>query len=336
MTLDHAVALSLVEDLPRTGLTARLAGSDPLLLEIAELLVDRAREVRQRAAGQGMHVIAWNDPRLPEALRSIPDCPPAIWYRGTPACFDAPAVAIVGSRRAAPISLETAAIIASDLAAAGVIVVSGLARGVDSAAHRGALRTGRTAAVLGSGLDCLYPPEHDGLAASIEAANGIVLTEYPPGTPALPFHFPMRNRLISGLSRAVILIEAGEKSGSLITAACALEQGRDVMVVPGTVLGGRHRGGHTLIRDGARIVESAADVLEELRLAPTSVRARADGVTSGDVDPLLGAMTAGCAYDVDELAAASKLAAPNLLPRLAALELQGLVRRVGAGRFMRT
>ena len=337
MTLDHAVALSLLDDLSRVGLTARLEGGDPELLERAVPLVERARELREQAAIRGVHVLAWNDPRMPRALRAIADCPPAIWYRGTLDCFDAPAVAIVGSRRASAVSLETAALLAADLAAHGVTVVSGLARGVDSAAHRGALRTGNTAAVLGSSVDRVYPPEHLPLADRIVAARGIVVSEYPPGTPPLPFHFPMRNRLISGLSRAVIVIEAGEKSGSLITASCALEQGREVMAVPGTVLSGRNRGGHALIRDGARIVECAADVFDELGLTavPTGGNAGRAETTACSADPVVNAMRMGVTYDLDELAAASGLDAARLLPRLADLELQGLVRRVERGRFLR-
>ena len=171
--------------------------------------------------------------------------------------------AIVGSRAASAVAIETASRLAADVSALGITVVSGLARGVDSAAHRGALRTGRTIAVLGSGLDRIYPAEHASLATEI-ARDGLVVSEYPPGCPPLPHHFPMRNRLISGLSLAVVVIEASDKSGSLITASCALEQGREVMAVPGNVLSGRNKGGHALLRDGAKIVESADDIVREL------------------------------------------------------------------------
>ena len=338
MTLDQAVALSLLEDLARPGLTGRLQASDPELLDRASPLLDRAREVRARACGDDIHVVAWNDPRLPTALIAIGDCPPALWYRGALDCFDAPAVAIVGSRAASRVALDTAERLAADLAARGVTVVSGLARGVDSAAHRGALRTGRTIAVLGSGPDRIYPAEHAGLAREIAAA-GLVLSEYPPGTPPLPFHFPMRNRLISGLCRAVVVIEASDKSGSLITAACALEQGRDVMAVPGNVLSGRNRGGHALIRDGAKIVECADDIVGELGGASTSSRDGDGGATTAgsvvSTDPVLRRMEAGHDYDLDALAAASGLDACRLLPRLADLELRGFIRRVGGGRFIR-
>jgi DNA processing protein len=345
MTLDQAVALSLLDDLPRVDLTARLAAADPELLELASPHLDRARQVRERAAAIGIQVLPWNDRRMPAALLAIPDCPPAVWFRGSLECFDVPAVAIVGSRHASALSLETATQLAADLAALGLTVVSGLARGVDSAAHRGALTRGRTAAVLGSGLDRLYPREHAALADAI-AARGVVLSEYPPGAAPLPFRFPMRNRLISGLSRAVVVVEAGEKSGSLITASCALEQGREVMAVPGPVLHGRNRGSHALIRDGARIVESADDVIDELvsagaltLAAPSTSDGPVDatpGKSGTSVDPVLARMDRGAAYDLDALASASGWDASRLLPRLADLELQGLIRRIGGGRFMRS
>src|SRR5687768_14270183 len=338
MTLDQAVALSLLDDLPRPGLTERLLAPDPDLIERAMPLLESARAIRARAAADGIHVLAWNDPRLPAALLAIADCPPAVWYRGAVECFDAPAVAVVGSRAASQVALETAQRLGAELAARGVAVVSGLARGVDSAAHRGALTTGRTIAVLGSGLDRIYPAEHAGLARDISAA-GLVLSEYPPGTPPLPFHFPMRNRLISGLSRAVVVIEASDKSGSLITAACALEQGRDVMAVPGNVLSGRNRGGHALIRDGAKIVESADDIVAELGWGPAPPAASHAGITASEsavsTDPVLRRMETGHLYDLDQLAGASGLDACRLLPRLADLELRGFIKRVGGGRFMR-
>ena len=337
MTLDQAVALSLLDDLPRVGLTARLLESDPELAELAAPLLDRALAERLRAAEAGINVLAWNDPSMPMPLMAIPDAPPVLWYRGTLECLNQPVVAIVGSRAASSVALETARRLATDLAARGITVASGLARGVDSAAHRGALDTGKTIAVLGSGVDRVYPHEHVDLADRI-AQSGLVVSEYPPGTPPLAFHFPMRNRLISGLSRAVVVIEASDKSGSLITAGCAAEQGRDVMAVPGNVLSGRNKGGHALLRDGAKIVESADDIVAELGLAPAAQNdatkeASGNGSTSSE-DPVLRRMDTACAYDLDALAAACGLDAPRLLPHLADLELRGLVRRVGGGRFM--
>jgi DNA processing protein len=348
MTHDEAVALSLLKDLPRVGLTERLRADDPVLLERAAPLLPLARDIRRRGDADSMLVLPWTDARYPASLLAIPDLPPALWCRGDVACLDSRRVAIVGSRAASPAAREIAAALAEDLTAHGITVVSGLARGIDSAAHRGALRAGRTIAVLGSGVDRVYPHEHAALAAEIAVA-GLVLTEYPPGTPPLPFHFPMRNRIISGLSRAVVVIEAHEKSGSLITAACALEQGREVMAVPGTVLGGRNRGGHALIRDGAAIVESAADILEALGWSEPAGRGRPASDAGGGPaeqpfahchstisgDPVLVRMVPGHAYDLDALAAASGMEVTRLLPYMMDLELTGRVRRLDGGRFVR-
>jgi len=283
-------------------------------------------------------VLLADDPRFPSALLAIPDCPSELWFRGQLNTFDAPAVAIVGSRAASAVALEMATRLAADLASLGIVIVSGLARGVDSAAHRGALSRGRTIAVLGSGCDVIYPREHAPLASEI-AATGLVISEYPPSTAPHAGQFPMRNRIISGLSRAVVVIEAHERSGSLITARCALQQGRDVMAVPGNPLSGRNRGGHSLIRDGAKIVDCADDILEELGLV-RSPDAPADGLVSSCAqrasgDRLLGAMAEGEPYDLDALSLRSGLDSQKLLPRLLDLELRGLVRRIGSGRFMR-
>jgi len=340
MTPDEVVALSfaLLADLPRAGLTDRLHADDPNLLELARSLVPRANAARANAASRGIQVVGWNEPDFPAALLTLTDHPPALWYRGKLDALNATAVAIVGSRAASAVAIETATRIANDLASRGITVVSGLARGVDSAAHRGALQTGRTAAVLGSGFDHMYPPEHAPLASEI-AAEGIVISEYPPDTPPLPLLFPLRNRLISGLSRAVVVIEANEKSGSLITAACALEQGRDVMAVPGNVLSGRSRGAHALIRDGAKIVECADDIVEELWGPGSSGQPSEMGLSSTSsavsADPIVARMEPGQAYDVDGLTALSGFKNVQLLSRLIDLELQGRVRRVGGGRFMR-
>jgi len=338
MTLDQAAALSLLENLPRTGLTARLQASDPELMEKAERSAAHARAVREEAGRRGVLFVPWNDARFPPALLATSDCPPGLWYRGSLECLARTAVAIVGSRSGSAVALETAARLGEELAARGVTVVSGLARGVDSAAHRGALRGGVTVAVLGSGLDHIYPAEHAGLVDDIAAA-GAVITEYASWTPPLRFNFPMRNRIISGLSRAVVVIEASEHSGSLITACCALEQGREVMAVPGNVLSGRNRGGHGLIRDGAKIVECADDILCELGFAVGSGARSSDGSSRcsqrSSGDSLLSRMEPGQAYDLEALAALAGVTAVRLIPRLCELELDGSVCRAGGGRFMR-
>jgi DNA processing protein len=339
MTIDLAVALSLFSDLPRIGLTDRLRADDPELLELAAPRLEEAAALRREAQKRGISVLPWFDARFPTMLTAITDGPAVLWFRGDLTSLDRPAVAIVGSRAATDVALETATRLSADLAARGITVVSGLARGVDSAAHRGALKTGRTVAVLGSGLDDIYPREHRKLAHEI-AAQGLVVSEYAPATPPLKHHFPMRNRLISGLSRAVVIIEAAEDSGSLITAACALEQGREVMAVPGNVLNGRNRGGHALIRDGAKIVECADDIVEDLGLGMGS-KTTPEAETSTcqkerSTDPVLRRMKAGQPYDLDALACHSGLDIGRLLPRLMELELAGFIRRAEGGRFVRS
>ena len=211
--------------------------------------------------------------------------------------------------------------IAADLVRAGIVVVSGMARGIDSAAHAAALDAhGVTVAVLGTGVDLVYPPEHHELASRI-ATCGALVSELPPGTPPRAFHFPLRNRIISGLSRAVVVIEAPAASGALITAREALDQGREVMVVPGRVPGGRNRGGHALLRDGAKLVEAAVDILQELGLGP-----------AGRTAPLPEHIE----FSVDDVAHEMNLKPGDALARLLEWELTGEIRRIGSGRFVRT
>jgi DNA processing protein len=271
----------------------------------------------------------------PATLTTIIDPPLVVWTRGRAGALSAHAVAIVGSRAASAYALSVAEQLAHDLAARGLAIVSGLARGVDSAAHRGAIAAGGvTIAVLGSGVDRVYPAEHAALAREIDE-RGAVISELVPGTPPAPFFFPLRNRIISGLSRAVVVVEANEKSGSLITARCALEQGRDVLAVPGNVLTGRNRGAHALLRDGARIVESADDILEELGMQPRGALAGARAPAAAPADPILACLTAGEPSDLDAIAERCGLDASTLLPRLLDLELRGAIARIGGGRFVR-
>ncbi|HJY33631.1 MAG TPA: DNA-processing protein DprA, partial [Vicinamibacterales bacterium] len=223
-----------------------------------------------------------------------------------------------------------------------VVVVSGLARGCDGEAHQGALDAGGlTIAVLGCGADIIYPSEHRDLAQAI-ARSGAVASEFAPGTPPLPHHFPLRNRIISGWSRAVVVVEAGERSGSLITAGCALEQGREVMVVPGPVLSGRNRGAHSLLRDGATLVESADDILAALATALSWTSPAADGIGPASLarpdtadDPLLAVLDVDDGQDLDALVRQIGLPATAILARLSELELSGQAARQPGGRFVR-
>jgi len=210
--------------------------------------------------------IALGDAAYPENLREIVSPPPRLYVRGTLAERDALAIAIVGSRQATSYGLAVAERLAADLAARGVTIVSGLARGIDSAAHRGAVRAGgRTIAVLGSGVDVIYPPENRRLARDIED-HGAVVSQFEMGTRPLPGYFPARNRVIAGLSLAVVVVEAAEKSGSLITAGFAGEMGREVMAVPGPVTSVQSAGAHRLIQDGAALVQTWDDVVGVLPL----------------------------------------------------------------------
>jgi DNA processing protein len=262
----------------------------------------------------------------PPLLAEISDPPKCIWTRGDRCAFARIAVAVIGARAASQEGLIAAGEIAGDLARAGVVVVSGLARGIDSAAHKGALDGGGlTIAVLGTGIDRVYPAENDGLAERI-AANGLLVTEFPPGAAPEEWHFPRRNRIISGLSKAVVVVEAKEKSGSLITARLAADQGRDVMAVPGTVVGGRNRGANALLRDGAKLVESAVDILQEL------------GIQAGGFVHR-GAQREGSQvieFTVDEIASQLQISAGEALARLLEWELTGEIQRIGSGRFVRS
>jgi DNA processing protein len=284
--------------------------------------------------------ISTGDVRYPVALAAIHDPPPTIWVKGEIAALRTPSVGIVGSRRASPYALEVARRLGADLARRHVTVVSGMARGVDSAAHRGALEAGGvTVAVFGCGVDVIYPPEHGALAARI-SERGALVSEFAPGMPPLKQNFPQRNRVISGLCLAVVVVEAAEGSGSLITADFALDQGRAVLAVPGNVLGGRNYGAHALLRDGAKLVECADDILEEIHiglraegLGPSGKESRRPDLASHD--PVLRSMDEGDAYDLDEIAERSGIDRMKLLPRLLELELAGALRRVEGGRFVR-
>lgn len=309
----------------------------------AALDLARTRADAAWASGRtlGFEVVSALDPAYPALLSCIPDPPPVLWMAGDAALATRPALALVGSRAATPYAIQVSRRLAAELASRGMVVVSGLARGVDSASHEGCLAAGgSTIAVTGCGLDRVYPAEHRALSARIRA-KGLLVSELAPGAAPLPEHFPLRNRIISGISLAVVVVEANEKSGSLITAACALRQGRDVMAVPGSVLNGRNRGCHLLIRDGAKVVETADDILEDMgwnssvNSDPEHQSVLEAGRKLLNRDPLLAKMEAGELYGLDQLVALTGTAAAKLLPRLMELELLGYIEAPGGGRFMR-
>lgn len=221
---------------------------------------DAAEAELVQADQYGVKIIATCENNYPRPLREIADPPPLIFVRGDPALYERPAAAIIGARNASGVGRKMARSLAADLGEAGVIVVSGLARGIDGAAHAAALSTG-TIAVVAGGVDVIYPPEHDELTADI-AREGVVMSECPLGYRPTARDFPKRNRLISGLSRGVVVVEAAARSGTLITARFALEQGREVFAVPGSPLDPRCQGANRLIRDGATLIENAQDILD--------------------------------------------------------------------------
>ncbi|HEX3136621.1 MAG TPA: DNA-processing protein DprA, partial [Casimicrobiaceae bacterium] len=271
------------------------------------------------------------------ALLTIGDPPPVLHYAGKPDLLNRPALAIVGSRNATPQGRENAEAFAAALSAAGLTIVSGLAQGIDAAAHRGGLAgAGSSVAVVGTGIDRIYPAGNKALAHRL-AAEGGLLSQFTLGTPPLPGNFPRRNRVISGLVRGVLVVEATPNSGSLITARFAAEQGREVFAIPGSIHSPFSKGCHRLIKDGAKLVETAQDVLEELGLAPARASDRAWAGTpapDGDAARVLAALGHDPA-DVDLLAERTGLDASAIAVALVELELAGQVAQLLGGAFQR-
>jgi DNA processing protein len=313
------------------GMTGRLAArlTDPGLAGTALAELERARR-------QSIRILVRNDPEYPAILAQLPDPPPLLYMRGDLRVEDDPAVAVVGSRRATAYGLEMARRIASGLAEVGITVVSGMARGIDEAAHLGALEAGgRTLAFLGSGLDRLYPPESRRLAERI-AANGAVLSEFPLGTAPRPGNFPVRNRLISGVSRGTVVVEAARRSGSLITARMALEQGREVLAVPGRATTETARGTNRLIQEGAKLVTTARDVLEEIPGAPLPPEPEEAGLADdAGGNMILSRMPVDETVGLEDLIAATGMEAGKLLASLLELEMDGRIRPLPGGRYLR-
>jgi DNA processing protein len=286
-----------------------------------------------RACAAGITLIPFSDERYPARLRTIADPPPLLYVKGEMIERDDKAVAIVGSRSASDYGRRVARDLARGLASMGFTVVSGMARGIDGMAHEAAMnRGGRTLAVLGSGVERAYPAEHEQLYQRI-SENGAVISELPIGTRPMAFNFPARNRLISGLSLGVVVVEATEKSGSLITASLAVDQGREVFAVPGEVGASRSRGSHRLIRQGAKLVENVDDILEEI--AP-QLSTRGHGVISAPLSlppsasadaRKIFALLQENSLQVDEVIEGSGLVASRVWEILLDLELQGYVRQ---------
>jgi DNA processing protein len=280
------------------------------------------------------HLVTLADATYPSTLLEIPDPPPLLYVKGHVEMLNRPTLAVVGSRNASPQGMKNAEEFAMALSHAGYCIVSGLALGIDGAAHRGALRgNSGTVAVVGTGLDIVYPARHRELAHDI-AARGALVSEFPLGTPSRAQNFPRRNRIISGLSCGCLVVEANVQSGSLITARLATEQGREVFALPGSIHSPLSKGCHLLIKQGAKLVDDIKDILEELGNAPTSpVVSESSAETTGN-DPLLECMGFD-AITLDTLMQQSGLTGETVSAMLLMLELEGKVSCLPGGRYQR-
>ena len=321
-----------------------LAGASPLSAERINEIVQRRATVEPAALAEKLQQLAINylcfeDAQYPKPLRDTFDPPVVLFYRGVLPDPAELAVALVGARKPTPYGRVVAEKLAKDLAAVGITVVSGMARGIDTAAHSGALAAGgRTVAVLGCGLDVVYPRENKKLMERI-TASGAVISEFPPGDPPEAWHFPARNRIISGLSLGTVVVEAGEKSGALITASYALEQGRDVMAVPGNVTSALSRGPHSLLRQGARLVEGAGDIIDELgleKLFPLPAQATPTTLKISPEEEILYKLLSLEPLALDRLIGQSGLTPQKVMAALMYMELKGLAKQLPGKFYIRT
>jgi DNA processing protein len=275
-----------------------------------------------------IRAITWDDPDYPKLLRQISDPPPAIYVRGTLTEADAWAVSLVGTRHPTVYGREVAESLACELAQNHITVISGMARGIDAYAHQAAIKAGgRTVAVLGCGVDVVYPPEHRKLAQQI-VEHGALVSDYPPGTQPEAMNFPPRNRIISGMSLGVVVVEADERSGALITSDFAAEQGREVFSVPGNIFNKASRGTNMLIQKGAKLVLGASDILEELNLSMVTSHVAAQEVApENDVERLLMSRLSHDPVLTDELVQALNLPVEVVTSTLALMELKGMIRQ---------
>ena len=315
----------------------RAAGLGPkiveTLLQVRESVV--LEQIWERIIAQDITILTWDDQGYPQSLKEIEQPPPVLYLRGALLPDDDWAVAVVGTRRLTAYGRQVAEQVAGALAQNGITVVSGLARGIDGVAHQAAINAGgRTLAVLGNGVDRIYPPEHRRLAEQIIIHGGL-LSDYAPGTAPDAANFPPRNRIISGLSRAVVVVEAGETSGALITASFAAQQGREVFAVPGTILAAQSKGTNLLIQQGARPLLDFNDLLEALNLDHVIEHRAARSVLPADETEarLLGLLGAEPLH-VDEIRAQADLPIEKVSAALVLMELKGMVRQVGGMQYI--
>jgi DNA processing protein len=314
-----------------------VAGISPNAVE--SILSHNGREEAERECAEvrrhGIRIVTFLDREYPKPLLEIRDYPPFLYVRGE-LRGDEMSVAVVGSRRASTYGLSATERISRDLAVAGIAVVSGMARGIDTAAHRGALKGGgRTIGVLGCGIDVVYPPENRPLYRQLEA-EGAIVSEFPMGTAPLAENFPRRNRIISGLSRGVVVVEAAAGSGSLITVQYALEQGREVFAVPGNINSGASRGTNALIKEGAKLVDSIEDILAEIRGFVPAQGGKAEPPASFSLTPeeaLIFTLVAESPLHIDDIIVQSALTVGEVSATLLRLELKGAVRQLPGKHF---
>lgn len=333
--LEHFGNLEIAWDAPAgalitAGLPARVVENFLVVRKQVNLEV-----VMKKVADQGVQVLTWDDAAYPRRLKEIDQPPPVLFVRGSINVEDDWAVSVVGTRRVTPYGRQVAGEIARFLAQNGVTVVSGLARGVDAIAHQAALQAGgRTLAILGSGVDVIYPPEHRKLAEEI-IRQGAVISDYPLGTQPESTNFPPRNRIIAGLSLATIVVEAGEKSGALITAEFAVEQGRDVFAVPGSILTPQSEGTNRLIEQGARPLLRMSEILESLKLEqiPEKQASRKTITATAEENKLLGCLTQEPKH-IDEICSLAGLPIQTVSATLTMMELKGLVSQVGGMNYV--
>jgi DNA processing protein len=331
--LEHAVTRAALNAVPLPQAAHRcLASADARLID-ADLAW---------AAGSGTEIVLCTDAAYPPLLAATSGAPTALYVQGSVGLLGTAQLAMVGSRSPTPAGRATAREFAAHFARGGLTITSGLALGIDAASHEGALKGGgATVAVCGTGLDRVYPAEHAPLAARIRERGGALVSEFPPGTPPQRGNFPLRNRIISGLSLGTLVVEAGRESGALITARLALEAGREVFAIPGSIHSPQSRGCHQLIRDGARLVEAAADVWTELgisvgkeRLTGAAEPAGSSPVLDKEYEMLLDALGFEPAT-IDALVARTDLPSESIASMLLILELEGRIQALPGGRYGR-
>jgi DNA processing protein len=295
----------------------------------------RPEEILENALREGIQVLTWEDEQYPQRLRAIDQSPPVIYMRGEITLEDDWAVAIVGTRRVTSYGRQVTEELASYLANNRISVVSGLARGVDAAAHQAVIKAGgRTLAVLGCGVDVIYPPEHKKMAEAV-VENGALISDYPPGTAPESSNFPPRNRIISGLARAVVVVEAGVESGALITARYAVEQGREVFAVPGSIYAPMSKGTNRLIFDGAAPFLKLEDVLQSLDIEKVQAYKQARLFLPADeMEKKILAELGDEPVHIDEIRAGAEISAAEAISKLTMLELTGHVRNVGGMNYV--